>query len=65
MPKKPAAAAPVAAWRAPDARGIGHAFERRRSAQAYCGLRTWDERHDWPVKSSCAGCVTAVNGGHA
>lgn len=55
--------APVAAWRAPDAQGIGHAFARRRSAAAYCGRRTWDERWDHPITSRCATCTERVAAG--
>lgn len=54
---------PVAAWRADHPSGVGHAFARRRSDRAYCGKPTWPERHDWPVKKSCAACVRAIEGG--
>lgn len=54
---------PVAAWRAPDRNGVGHAFERRRSGRTYCDLPTWSEARDWPIKSRCANCERIVNEG--
>ena len=55
-----ATGAPVAAWRALTPDGIAHAFERRRSGQAYCGVPNQPERHDWPAKSRCEACEATV-----
>ena len=59
--QKPAAA-PVAAWRAATASGVAHAFARRRSPYAYCGVHNWEPRFDHPSKTRCPECLELTGG---